>query len=991
MSAAVDENGYVRRPGAWQQVKQILIEASKWHELIHTPYGLTPIVLMCGALLIANMAPLVFSLAGPQIAQDLNLNLAIIAGIFSISYTSGYVVSLFFGWLGDRVKRTWMLGAGLVVGGLMSIAQGRAVNTATYAPPAVANQVAGGVSLVPTYSLIADWYPRQFRGRAFALQSVATATSGIIGFLALGLVLEHVSWRVVVTVLSIPVILLGLAIFALKEPVRGYFERKEMGLSEEAARRESPPQSFGEAWRTTFSVRTMRRLFLFDLLLGMGAQPFNIYLSFFLADQYGLDVQARSLFLVPGLIVGLIGNFIGGGLMDAFSRRNMGSITRLMSVYIGIGLAGLVGFALAPPLAVLVLFMTVFYFAISLTNAPLQTIYASVMPPAIRTQATQVTALAKIPGYIALYFYAAIVSSYGFPAMFASTLPFVLLSVLVVASMGDTVEPDLRNNLIVSAAAEEARVRREEGRGKLLVCRSVDVSYDGTQVLFGVDFDVDDGELIALLGTNGAGKSTLLRAIAGIQEASDGAVNFDGRDITHMPPHEIAKLGVVTMPGGKGVFPNLSVEENLLLGTWLLPGGREKGALAEAYEIFPALARRKRSAAGLLSGGEQQMLGLAMAFMTRPKLLMIDELSLGLSPAAVAELLEKVREINRRGTTVIVVEQSVNVALTLARRAIFMEKGEVKFAGPTEDLLRRPDILRAVYVKGTTAVTSTAGVVAENAARRRREQLADSQVLLEVRGLTKAFGGIRALDGVDLTLSDGQILGIVGPNGSGKTTLFDCISGYLTPDSGHVFFAGRDVTHLAAYERSRLGLVRRFQDARLFPALTVFETLLLALDRHLEVRNGALVAIQAPAARRAERRTRLRAERLIETLELGAYRDKFVRELSTGLRRIADLAFVLASEPKVLLLDEPSSGIAQAEAESLGPLLRRVRKETGCSMLLIEHDIPLITAVADDLLGMVTGRVVARGSADEVLNDPTVVEAFLGSSDDAIQRSGAPV
>jgi branched-chain amino acid transport system ATP-binding protein len=328
----------------------------------------------------------------------------------------------------------------------------------------------------------------------------------------------------------------------------------------------------------------------------------------------------------------------------------------------------------------------------------------------------------------------------------------------------------------------------------------------------------------------------------------------------------------------------------------------------------------------------------------------------------------------------VVVEQSVTTALSLAERAVFMEKGEVRFAGPARDLLRRPDILRAVYVKGTAAVGAGSSAVDAAVARRRRQELAQARPVLEAHDLHKSYGGIRAADGVSLSLRESELLGVVGPNGSGKTTLFDLISGYQSPDSGRVVFDGVDVTAMPAHERARLKLVRRFQDARLFPSLTVFESLLVALDRRMDVRNGALVALQLPAARRAERRARTRAERLIELLELGAYRDKFVKELSTGLRRIVDLAFVLATEPKVLLLDEPSSGIAQAEAEALAPLLRRVRQDTGCSILLIEHDIPLVRAVADELVAMVTGRIVVRGSDREVLEHPEVVEAFLGGT-----------
>jgi len=452
-----------------------------------------------------------------------------------------------------------------------------------------------------------------------------------------------------------------------------------------------------------------------------------------------------------------------------------------------------------------------------------------------------------------------------------------------------------------------------------------------------------------------------------------------------MPPHEIAARRVVHMPGGKGVFPGLTVEENIRLGTWLAEAGDVARLTADAYALFPVLEKRKNQQAAMLSGGEQQMLALAQAFMAGPRLLMIDELSLGLSPAMVGELLEKVKEIHRRGTTIIVVEQSVNVALNLAKRAVFMEKGEVKFAGPTADLLQRPDILRSVYVKGTGALTAPG---ASAAAGGKRSVAAGAQDVLEARGITKHFGGITALSDVSLRVREGEIVGLVGPNGSGKTTLFDVLSGYQSPDAGQVIYQGAEITGLSPDERARRKLIRRFQDARLFPSLTVHESLMVALDQRMEVRNAAMGAIQLPPARRAERITRARADRLIDILELGAFQDKFVKELSTGLRRIVDLAFVLATEPKVLLLDEPSSGMAQSEAEGLAPLLKRVRFETGCSILIIEHDMPLISAVSDQLVALVNGSVLTHGTADEVLNDPSLVEAFLGGSEAAIQRSG---
>jgi branched-chain amino acid transport system ATP-binding protein len=533
-------------------------------------------------------------------------------------------------------------------------------------------------------------------------------------------------------------------------------------------------------------------------------------------------------------------------------------------------------------------------------------------------------------------------------------------------------------------AAEEWRRAREEGRAKLLVLRGVDVHYESVQVLFGVDLDVQDGELIALLGTNGAGKSTLLRAISGTQEASGGAIVFDGRDITHVPPHEIAGYGVAQTPGGRGIFPGLTVRENLQLAGWLYGDDpRHAQEVEQVFGYFPILKVKLEQTAGSMSGGEQQMLTLAQAFLARPKLLMIDELSLGLSPAIVEQLLDIVRAIHARGTTIIIVEQSVNVALTIAQRAIFMEKGEIRFDGPTDELLGRPDIMRAVFLKGGKSLSL--GATQTEFVRMRDEERVN---ILEVRGLVKRYGGVAAVNGVSFALREQESLGLIGPNGAGKTTVLEMISGFNPVDEGQVVYENRDITNLPPDERAKIGMIRRFQDARLFPSLTVSETIAIAFERQIQVRSMIVQSLGLPQARIAESVVKRKVERLVELLGLEAYRDKFISEVSTGTRRIIDLACVLAAEPKVLLLDEPSSGLAQREAENMAPLLQQVRRETGCSMIIIEHDMPLISAISDDLLAMDLGQVVVRGTPDEVLNDPRVVNAYLGTSEETIRRSG---
>jgi branched-chain amino acid transport system ATP-binding protein len=370
-----------------------------------------------------------------------------------------------------------------------------------------------------------------------------------------------------------------------------------------------------------------------------------------------------------------------------------------------------------------------------------------------------------------------------------------------------------------------------------------------------------------------------------------------------------------------------------------------------------------------------------MAFVAKPKLLIIDELSLGLAPAIVEQLLEMVREIHAAGCTIILVEQSINVAMSISTKAYFMEKGEVRFSGKPEELLERGDILRAVFLSEGGKVTATAAAPSPSAV--------SSTPILEVAGFTKRFGGITAVNDVTFTLHEGETLGLIGGNGAGKTTIFDLISGHLPNNGGRIVLRGIDVTEWPADRRAEIGLGRSFQDARIFPSLTVAENIALGLERHIEVRDHLSALLGLPAMQESEEDVAYTVDDLIELMNLGAFRDKFVAELSTGSRRIVDLAMAIAHDPAVLLLDEPSSGVAQKETEALGPLLKRIQRETGCALLVIEHDMPLITSVSDRLICLELGAVLSEGTPDEVISDPRVVSSYLGGDVDVINRSGA--
>jgi ABC-type branched-subunit amino acid transport system ATPase component len=235
----------------------------------------------------------------------------------------------------------------------------------------------------------------------------------------------------------------------------------------------------------------------------------------------------------------------------------------------------------------------------------------------------------------------------------------------------------------------------EAAPGVALEVRGLDFAYGTHQVLFDVSLTVAEGEIAALLGTNGAGKSTILRAVAGLDPPIGGSIHLFGDDATYTEAEEIVRMGVALLAGGRMTFPSLTVEENLRVGAYSLP---DISVIEDVYRRFPALASRRQQRAGTLSGGEQQMLALGRVLLTKPRLLLIDELTLGLAPKIVEELIGIVREVNAQGTTVLLVEQSANLALALAAHSFFLERGEVRFDGPTEELLRRDDLLRPVFL-----------------------------------------------------------------------------------------------------------------------------------------------------------------------------------------------------------------------------------------------------------------------------------------------------
>jgi ABC-type branched-subunit amino acid transport system ATPase component len=287
-------------------------------------------------------------------------------------------------------------------------------------------------------------------------------------------------------------------------------------------------------------------------------------------------------------------------------------------------------------------------------------------------------------------------------AVLALVVPSTVIGGLLVVRSASFIRHDL--SLVVAELREELaehrRQQAEPDQVPALQVHGVDYAYGHAQVLFDVGFEVRRGEVLALLGTNGAGKSTLLRVVAGLGTPSRGAVRLGGQTVTFVAPEQRTGLGVRLLPGGKGVFPDMTVRDNLEMGAYAYrrdPDDRDR-RIARVLGLFDDLARRQDQRAGSLSGGQQQMLALALTLLHDPEVLLVDELSLGLSPIVVQELLGVIERLKAQGMTVVIVEQSLNVALAIADRAVFLEKGRVRFEGPAADLTERDDLVRAVFL-----------------------------------------------------------------------------------------------------------------------------------------------------------------------------------------------------------------------------------------------------------------------------------------------------
>ena len=954
---------------------------------ITSPYPVRPLLVTMGlgAILPMCATVCVLSLSGIEDAYHLGLPILVLVGAQQLQL--GLTLDLPVALVASRTTRSRVM---VVVGITYALCAALLwlagiVSNQTLLYIAVIAVVLGAGSLTSTANaLLCDHYPVSLRPRVILVQRTVivfglSLCPPLVAASALGF-----GWEAPFFVLAVGAFVF--AFLAAHLPATGPGASVAVTPPEEAR---DEPATLPEAVRALFTTPSLRLIFYsMPFLLG------TVFGLFFFANTYyenvfHQDAAHRALLFglaEPGAVVGLLIGFVA---LPTRITDDPGRALRLIATLaLGAGAAAGV-LALAPTVPVAFVAQLAFGALSAVVIAGIYALLSVVVPTrmlilgfAVSTIWLQLGAVFIAPrGVIGSSLDVLITDAFGYRASMWIFLPLFVIGALLLRVAARSVAEDIEKRKVSEVADALVRAARAAGTAQLLMVRSLDAGYDGVQILFGVDFDVDDGEMVAVLGTNGAGKSTLMRAISGLVVPSAGEVLFDGRAITTYEAYRIAEAGILQVPGGRGIFPGLTVAECLRVAGWLLDDDPERLRLATETVLgfFPVLARRWHTLAGSLSGGEQQMLSLSMAFIAKPRLLIIDELSLGLAPTVIESLLGIVTGIHEQGTAVILVEQSVNLALRLCERAIFMEKGQVVFSGSTSDLLDRQDIVRAVLLGGshqpsTTSVTSpsTPDVPPVTAGTR--------QAVLSASGLHQRFGGVVAVDHVDLDLYDGEILGLIGPNGAGKTTIFELLSGERPAAGGKIVMGDLDITSWSASRRAAHGLGRSFQGARLWPGLTVHESVVLALSV-TEAAPGTISALLClPTVRRAERRLRCAADEVLEPLGLAPFSDQLTSDLSTGVRRLLELAVLVAMRPSIVLLDEPSAGLAQAETEAMAPVLLDTKARLGCSMMLIEHDMGLLRRLAGRAIALDAGAVVAMGDPEDVLNHPLVIESYLGAA-----------
>ena len=631
---------------------------------------------------------------------------------FIASSSGAFVVlgAIPMGWAADRMRRIPIIGWASIVFAAMVTLSGMAVNAFSFFWARFGVGIAKANTIPVHSSTIADTYPIGIRGRIGAIDKGMGRLIAVISPILVGGIAaiangpgEVDGWRWTYYLLGIPVAIAAIAAFFLKEPQRGRWEKEDV-LGESFTEDDPLPVSMDAAFSRLMRIKTVKSVVVGFSALGFGLFTAPVLENLWLEDKFGLESFERGAWATAAGLFTVLSLVYVGPKFDRLWRENPTRTLHMIGALIGFSaIFKPIQWAM-PTVPLFIAFSIPTLVMLNTAFAMVSPVMQAIVPYRLRGSGTALITLyiffiGGTGGGLISFMFA---DSWG-PRVttLVLTIPSAVLGGWIMYRGARHVRHDLSLN-VQELFDEQDEQRRTSGDGEVpaLQLNNIDFSYGPVQVLFDVAFEVKKGETLALLGTNGAGKSTILRVISGLGIPERGVVRLGGRTVTYTSPQLRSRLGIQQLPGGNGVFPDMTVRQNLVMGSYIhrRDSVDVERRIASVLELFPDLERRQGQRASSMSGGQQQMLALARVLLHEPEILLIDELSLGLAPTVVQDLLELIERLQERGQTIILVEQSLNVALSIADRAIFLEKGEVRFAGSAQELLERDDLARAVFL-----------------------------------------------------------------------------------------------------------------------------------------------------------------------------------------------------------------------------------------------------------------------------------------------------
>ena len=631
---------------------------------------------------------------------------------FIASSSGAFVVlgAIPMGWAADRMRRIPIIGWASIVFAAMVTLSGMAVNAFSFFWARFGVGIAKANTIPVHSSTIADTYPIGIRGRIGAIDKGMGRLIAVISPILVGGIAaiangpgEVDGWRWAYYLLGIPVAMAAMAAFFLKEPQRGRWEKEDV-LGESFTEDDPLPVSLDAAFSRLMRIRTVKSVVVGFSALGFGLFTAPVLENLWLEDEFGLESFERGAWATAAGIFTVLSLVYVGPKFDRLWRENPTRTLHMIGALIGFSAVFKPIQWAMPTVPLFIAFSIPTLVMLSTAFAMVGPVMQAIVPYRLRGSGTALITLyiffiGGTGGGLISFMFA---DAWG-PRVttLVLTIPSAVIGGWIMYRSARHVRQDLSLN-VQELFDEQDEQRRTAGDGEVpaLQLNNIDFSYGPVQVLFDVAFEVRKGETLALLGTNGAGKSTILRVISGLGIPQRGVVRLGGRTVTYTSPQLRSRLGIQQLPGGNGVFPDMTVHQNLVMGAYIHRSDGDDVArrISSVLELFPDLERRQDQRAGSMSGGQQQMLALARVLLHEPEVLLIDELSLGLAPTVVHDLLELIERLQERGQTIILVEQSLNVALSIADRAIFLEKGQVRFEGSAQELLERDDMARAVFL-----------------------------------------------------------------------------------------------------------------------------------------------------------------------------------------------------------------------------------------------------------------------------------------------------